>query len=202
MTVAASDLPWEELDRDLRAFIARRVRNQADVDDLVQRVLLQIVKGLGTLRDAGRLHAWMYRTARNVIVDHYRSTGSTRERVAGDTEDLQSADGAAAGEAFDDDEDAALRELATCLAPMLSQLPPAYQEAVRIVDLQGVTQHEAADRVGVSLSGMKSRVQRGRRRLREMLEACCRVDLDRRGGISGYSTRNPSGCGCDGCGGG
>ena len=53
---AVSELPWEELHGNLRAFISRRVRNQADVDDLVQRVLLQIVRGLASLRDAERLH--------------------------------------------------------------------------------------------------------------------------------------------------
>ena len=98
-----------------------------------------------------------------------------------------------------DDEDAALRELATCLAPMLSQLAPAYQEAVRIVDLEGVTQQEAARRAGVSLSGMKSRVQRGRQQLRAVLEACCRIDLDHRGSIAGYAARHPDACGCGGC---
>jgi RNA polymerase sigma-70 factor, ECF subfamily len=202
MMLAASDLPWQELHGNLRAFIARRVRNQADVDDLVQRVLLQIVNGLGTLRDAGRLHAWVYRMARNVIVDYYRSAGGMRELAAGGGADLEAVDAAAPREPFDDDDDdTALRELASCLAPMLSQLPPVYQEAVRIVDLQGVTQHEAARRAGVSLSGMKSRVQRGRRQLRAILEECCRVDLDRRGGISAYAARHPGGCGCDGCGG-
>ena len=90
--MVASDLPWQELHGNLRAFIARRVRNQADVDDLVQRVLLQIVKGLDTLRDTGRLHAWVYRTARNVIIDHYRSTVSRREHAAGDAVDLEAAD--------------------------------------------------------------------------------------------------------------
>src|ERR687889_834925 len=68
-----ADLPWEELHGNLRAFVGRRVRNPADVDDLVQRVLLQIVKGLDSLRDLSRLHAWVYRTARNVIVDYYRA---------------------------------------------------------------------------------------------------------------------------------
>ena len=86
--LAAHDLPWQELHGDLRAFVARRVRNEADVDDLVQRVLLQIVKGLDSLRDTGRLHAWVYRTARNVIIDHYRATGSRREQAAGDAVDL------------------------------------------------------------------------------------------------------------------
>lgn len=196
--VDASVLPWQELHGNLRAFIARRVRNPADVDDLVQRVLLQLVKGLGTLRDAERLYPWVYRTARNAIIDHYRAAGSRRELPAGDTGDLESS--AAPSASFDQDEDdeAALRELSACLAPMLDQLPPAYQEAIRIVDLEGATQQEAAQRAGVSLSGMKSRVQRGRQRLRAVLEACCRIDLDQRGGISGYAARGGDTCGCDG----
>lgn len=201
--LAASDLPWQELHGNLRAFIARRVRNQDDVDDLVQRVLLQIVKSLGTLRDAERLHAWVYRTARNVIVDYYRSAGGRRELAAGDAGDLESTEAAATAAVLDEeDEGVALRELATCLTPMLGRLPPAYQEAIRIVDLEGATQQEAAERAGVSLSGMKSRVQRGRQQLRAVLEACCRVDLDRQGNISTYVARHPDACGCDGCGNG
>ena len=191
----ASDLPWQELHGNLRAFIARRVQNQADVDDLVQRVLLQIVTGLQSLRDVERLHAWVYRTARNVIIDYYRATGSRREHAAGDAIDIE-ADDPAPLEAADDSDGVALRELAACLAPMLNQLPPAYQEAIRIVDLEGATQQEAARRVGVSLSGMKSRVQRGRQQLRAVVEACCRIDLDQRGGISAYTPRQPDACGC------
>lgn len=188
--LAASDLPWQELHGNLRAFIGRRVRNQADVDDLVQRVLLQIVKGLGSLRDAERLHAWVYRTARNVIVDHYRSSTARRE-ASGDAEDLAAAD---APDVSSDDESIALHELATCLTPMLRQLQPTYREAVTLTDLEGITQAEAAERVGVSLSGMKSRVQRGRRQLKAVLEACCRVDLDHRGSIVGYEPREPDSC--------
>lgn len=194
--LAAPDLPWQELHGDLRAFVARRVRNEADVDDLVQRVLLQIVKGLDSLRDTGRLHAWVYRTARNVIIDHYRATGNRRDQAAGDAVDLDRVEETP----LLDDEGAALRELATCLASMLSRLPPAYQDAVRIVDLEGVPQNEAARRAGVSLSGMKSRVQRGRQQLRAVLEACCRIDLDHRGSISGYAARHPDACGCGSCG--
>ncbi|MGH9372518.1 MAG: sigma-70 family RNA polymerase sigma factor [Vicinamibacterales bacterium] len=198
--LAASDVPWQDLHRNLRPFIARRVRNQADVDDLVQRVLLQIVKGLGTLRDAERLHAWVYRTARNVIVDYYRSPGIRRELAGGGAGDLESSEAAVPPSSVDEDEGAALRELAACLTPMLGQLSPAHQDAIRIVDLEGATQQEAAQRAGVSLSGMKSRVQRGRQQLRDVLEACCRINLDRRGGITAYTARHPDACGCGGCG--
>ena len=195
---AAHEPPWQELHGSLRAFIGRRVRNQADVDDLVQRVLLQIVKGLGSLRDAERLHAWVYRTARNVLADYYRSPGEKREIASGTAEDLAAAD--PVGLASKDDDRAALQELAACMRPMLRELPPAYREALVLADLEGVNQAEAARRAGVSLSGMKSRVQRGRKQLKAVLEACCRIDLDRRGTIAAYEPRRPDSCGgCEPC---
>ena len=54
-----------------------------------------------------------------------------------------------------------LRELAVCLAPMMRQLSPTYREAVTLTDLEGITQVEAPERMGLSVSGMKSRVHRG-----------------------------------------
>ena len=196
---AVSELPWEELHGNLRAFISRRVRNPADVDDLVQRVLLQILKGLASLRDAERLHAWVYRTARNVIVDYYRSPTLRREVASGDQEDLAAAN-AESQAISQDDERAALRELAACMTPMIRQLPPAYREAVMLADLEGVNQADAAARAGVSISGMKSRIQRGRKQLKAMLEDCCRIQLDRRGTIVAYDPRKPNSCGpCGSC---
>jgi RNA polymerase sigma-70 factor, ECF subfamily len=196
---AVSELPWEELHGNLRAFISRRVRNPADVDDLVQRVLLQIVKGLASLRDAERLHAWVYRTARNVIVDYYRSPTLRREVASGDQEDLAAAN-AESQAVSQDDERAALRELAACMTPMIRQLPPAYREAITLADLEGVNQADAAARAGVSISGMKSRIQRGRKQLKAVLEDCCRIQLDRRGTIVAYDPRKPNSCGpCGSC---
>ena len=190
---AVSELPWEELHGNLRAFISRRVRNPADVDDLVQRVLLQIVKGLASLRDAERLHAWVYRTARNVIVDYYRSSAGGREVASGGAEDLAAASAETQANS-EDDEAAALQELAACMTPMIRQLPPAYREAVALADLEGVNQADAAARAGVSLSAMKSRIQRGRHQLKAAFEDCCRIQVDRRGMIVAYGRRKPTSC--------
>jgi RNA polymerase sigma-70 factor, ECF subfamily len=193
-----SELPWQELHGNLRAFISRRVRNPADVDDLVQRVLLQIVKGLASLREAERLHAWMYRTARNVIVDYYRSSAGRHEVASGGAEDLAAA--SAETQANSQDERAALQELAGCMAPMIRRLSPEYREAVTLADLEGVNQADAAARAGVSVSAMKSRIQRGRQELKAVLEDCCRVQLDHRGSIVAYDPRKPSSCGpCGSC---
>ena len=190
--------PWEQLRGNLRTFIGRRVHNDADVDDLVQRVLLQIVNGIGSLRDSERLYAWVYRMARNAIVDHYRSSTTKREVASGDDFDLASREQGAV-EPQADDERIALRELASCMTPMIAQLPHAYRDALTMTDIEGVNQADAARRMGVSLSGMKSRVQRGRRQLRTVMEKCCRVELDRRGAIVDYTSRKPGGCGCNEC---
>jgi RNA polymerase sigma-70 factor, ECF subfamily len=191
------EVPWEELYGNLRGFVARRVSNSADVDDLVQAVMLRLLKGLGTLRDSERLHPWVYRTARDVIIDHYRALASRREVTA--AADEQRDDEHSSQPTPEEHEDVALQELAACLAPMFRQLGPPYQEAVTLTELQGVTQAEAAKRVGISLSGMKSRVQRARKHLRTVLEECCRIQLDRRGGIIGYESRRPDSCSCGPC---
>lgn len=191
------EVPWEELYGNLRGFVGRRVRNSADVDDLVQAVMLRLLKGLATLRDSERLHPWIYRTARNVIIDHYRAAASRREVTTAADERRDDEDSSQA--IAEEDEGVALEELAACLAPMLRQLNRPYQEAVSLIDLRGVTQAEAANRARISLSGMKSRVQRARKQLRTVLEDCCRIKLDRRGGIIGYEPRRPDSCTCSPC---
>ena len=82
---------------------------------------------------------------------------------------------------------------------MIVRLSEDYQQAITLVDLEGMAQHEAAAQLGLSVSGMKSRVQRGRRQLRDMLEACCVIVLDRRGGVADYDLRDPHNNSCQDC---
>jgi RNA polymerase sigma-70 factor, ECF subfamily len=95
-------------------------------------------------------------------------------------------------------------ELAGCLRSLVDQLAEPYRSAVTAVDLGGQTQTDVARRLGLSVSGMKSRVQRGRRQLRRLLTECCRVHTSPSGGISGYepsvSCRDPTAPGSRRCG--
>jgi RNA polymerase sigma-70 factor (ECF subfamily) len=177
---------WSELRANIRGFIGRRVRQPADVDDIVQRVFLQVHRALPTLRDSDRLHAWVYQTTRRAIADYYRAPSHTREVPAGAAADLASHVAHAADDVADE---SALQELSTCLKPLISGLGPADREALQLVEFEGVTQVEAAERLGLSVSGMKSRVQRARLHLRTALDECCRIALDRRGGIISYEAR-------------
>jgi RNA polymerase sigma-70 factor (ECF subfamily) len=119
-----------------------------------------------------------------VIIDHYRSRGSRRQGRLDPGGDLAPA--GPAEDPFADDPQAAQRELAGCLRPLVDQLAEPYRSAVSAVDLGGQTHTDVAQAVGISVSGMKSRVQRGRRQLRQLLTDCCRVHTSPTGSISGY----------------
>lgn len=179
---------WTEFHANLLRFVASRVRNPADAEDVVQRVFLQVHRALPTLRDVDRLPAWLYQMTRRAIIDFYRQPAHSREQTFGDDLDPE----AAAPE-----EPSALAELSSCLGPLMTTLSDADQEALALVEFQGVSQVDAARKLGVSISGMKSRVQRARSRLRSAVETCCRVELDRRGGLAAYEPRDCDSCGCE-----
>ncbi len=195
---------WAEFGHRLRAFIARRVDSDADADDILQEVFLRIHRHAGAVERSERLTSWLFQVTRNAITDYYRAP-VRRELPTGDPYDLEGeCEVLAGGSDASDAEPAAHSELATCLRPMIDRLPPLYREAVTLVDLLGLPQKEAAARAGLSLSGMKSRVQRGRQALGDLMQECCQVELDAGGRVSDYQPRGSGcaprghGCACDG----
>jgi RNA polymerase sigma-70 factor (ECF subfamily) len=184
---------WEGFSQDLHRYIARRVRRPEDAEDILQTVFVRIQAKLPTLRDDERLLGWIYTLARNAITDHHRLASNRRELPVDDFPGPL--DPAQDDEDDEDDERTAETELATCLQPMLAKLPPEQAAALELVELRGLSQVEAALLADVSVSGMKSRVQRGRARLRELLLTCCSVSQDVRGRVQDFEPR-ASGCSC------
>lgn len=175
---------WQEYRTVLYLFILKRVRNQEATEDIVQKVLLTAIEKQGTLKKPSNMRPWLYQITRNAIIDYYR----LQKPSAAVPEDLFYEDNIV-------EDNSAQRELARCLIPLLKSLPEPYRQALELIELEGVKQREAAAKLGLSLSGAKSRIQRGRKMLREVLEQCCRVQLDRRGGAVDYEV----GEGCDRC---
>jgi RNA polymerase sigma-70 factor (ECF subfamily) len=154
---------WRERRADLRRFVSRRVADRDEVDDIVQDVLVRAHESMHQLASPDRLPAWLARIAANRIVDHYRARRPFDELP----DDLAAAE----------PDDNAVQALAPCLPAMVDRLPGTYRDALRLSELDGLPQREVAQRLGLSLSGAKSRVRRGREHLRHLVEACCRVVL-------------------------
>jgi RNA polymerase sigma-70 factor (ECF subfamily) len=184
---------WREFHERLRAFISRRVRQSADVDDILQEVFVRIHRNLSALRQRDRLPAWIFQITRNAIADHFRSGARQTEAFS---DDFDLAEPLTVG----DEDLQRLHELSTCIEPMIAALPKTYREALVMTDLNGLTQREAAERSGLSFSGMKSRVQRARQQLKEVLLECCRIEFDCRGGIIDYAQRDAGKSSCGHCG--
>ena len=143
------------------------------------------------MRDAERIDAWLFQIARNTLRDAMRAR--QRRDMRTDTLEID-----LPAEADSEDVRAAEAELAPCLTPMVARLPELYRSALELTSTQGLTQTEAAKRAGISVSGMKSRVQRARDQLKQMLLRCCEVDVDRRRGVSDYHLRESAACGTRG----
>ena len=170
-----SDLElWRTLNARLVAFVRRRVGDPHAAEDVAQEVLLRLYRGLDQLRAGDRLDAFAYRIARNAIIDHYRSTASAKELPSPPDALLERID---ADGGTDDDPEAVAgpQELARCLQPLVRRLPDRYREALTLTDLGELSQVQAAEAVGLTVPGMKARVQRGRAQLHELLVRCCDV---------------------------
>ena len=188
------DTVWRELHAPLSRFVARRVSDPSDAEDVLQDVMLRIQRHADEIEHVDHLAAWMHQVARNAIVDFYRRRAARREQPTDMTELIERTMDIVSESPPPAD---TTGELARCLSPLIARLTGTYREALRLTELGGLTQTEAARQLGLSTSGMKARVQRARAQLRGLLLECCEVELDRRGGVTDYEPRAGS---CGPCG--
>ena len=180
-TSAVAEL-WRDFASPLRGFLRARVRNEADAEDLLQTIFLKVQRGAAQLRDPARLQGWVYRIARNAVADHYRR--GPREAPRDDLPEIVAE--------LDGEE---LVDLRPAIRRMIAMLPAEQREAIVLTEYQGMSQVELARRLGISVSGAKSRVQRARAQLRRLLDECCHFEFDRRGRVIEAIPRAPR-CAC------
>lgn len=193
MSDAEFDLRVADLAGPVRGFLRRRVRDEATADDLAQETLLRVYRSRAALRDGERLEAWLYRIARRTLADHYRR-GRASEPLVEEPADEAAAAGRGGAEA------AERACLTRSLHGFLAGLPEEYREPVRLAELEDLPLELVARRLGLSLAATKSRVRRGRLRLKADLQRCCRFEFDRYGKVIDAVRRGPGAgaCGCEG----
>jgi RNA polymerase sigma-70 factor (ECF subfamily) len=171
---------WREFSEPLRRFLRARIASAADADDLLQEVFLRIHRRLPELRETAKLQGWVYRIARNAVIDHYRAK---RPHVpfAEEADPLDPVGRDAV-------------DLTPALRRFLGELPAEMRDPLIRYEFQGESLDDVARALGLSLTATKSRVRRARLQLREMLDRCCRFEFDRRGRVIEATPRAPCEC--------
>ncbi len=173
---------WLEYHQKLSGFIKSRISDDA-ADDLLQDVFLKVHAQLDSLKSDTKVESWLYQITRNTVIDYYRANKRLEELPKWiEQPEL--------------DESTVIRqELSSCLEPMISQLPDKYREAIQLSEIEGKTQKELSKKENISLSGAKSRVQRGRALLKSLLNDCCQIEINNNNQLVSYNRKSQD-CNC------
>lgn len=158
---------WEEVARDHGRFLYtvayRLTGNRDDAQDLVQDVLVRVQRGLATY-EPGSLRGWLSRITTNAFLDNVRRRKRRPADALPDDPDLVLPSAPAADQALD------AAALPAHIQDAIRELPEDYRAAVVLSDVVGLPYQEIADGLGVPVGTVRSRIHRGRSRLRTALE--------------------------------
>jgi RNA polymerase sigma-70 factor, ECF subfamily len=182
---------YADFRKSLLAFIRGRVSSGEDAEDILQDVFFKISSSLEKLSDDQKLNSWVYSITRNSIIDYYRA-GAKRSKISTwvVSEEILS------GQPTPD----TTKGLDLCMTSLISLLPKNYREILIDAEINGVSQKDLAHKYEMAYPSMRSRVQRGRTKLKQLFRNCCHIESDHYGHI--IEVQQKTGCGdeCTSCG--
>ena len=166
---------WQEYQTALKKFLHSKINNPSDIDDLMQEIFIKTYQNIHTVKDISKVKSWLFQLANNTIIDFYRTKGKT---VSND--EFQ----------FELNEDETVKQdLMRCLSPFIQALPQDKSELITAVDLNNEEQKQLAEKMNISYSTLKSRVQASRKELRSLFDDCCHFEFDCNGRAIDYQTK-------------
>lgn len=172
-------LIWNSTEAKLKSFVFKHTKDKATTDDIVQDVFLKVHDKVSQLKESDKLVGWIFQITRNAITDHFRKQAKTINSHDVDWES----------------EKVSLNDCVhSCLRDMLDTLPTKYKEALELTELQNVSQLDLAERLQISYSGAKSRVQRARQMLKEKMDQAYQIKVDAYGNV--LVCENKTTCSC------
>jgi RNA polymerase sigma-70 factor, ECF subfamily len=165
----------EQLYKPLLLYVKKRINNPLDAEDLTQEVFYRLSKSNND--HVENIKGWVYTIAKNSIIDHYRKQKQT-------TQELDNTE-------FEEElsEKEAINELSNCIAPFLNQLPEDYRDIMILSEIDDVSQKEIAARLNLNYVTVRSKIQRGRLKLKELISDCCTMIQGGKGGIVDYEKK-------------
>lgn len=167
---------WSEYQSGLRNFLRSKISNESDAEDVLQEILIKTYQNLDKLQNPDSIKSWLFQIANRSVIDFYRANGKA-SLAEGETLWHESS------------EEDAKQQLASCIQPLMSSLSDSSAELLQSIDIEGKSQKEVAEELGVSYSTLKSRVQKSRTELKTVYEQCCRFSFDSQGAVMDYEAK-------------
>lgn len=174
---------YNGLQATLLRYIKTKVPNGADAEDILQNTFIKAAANLDAANRPEKLHNWIFTVTRNSITDYYRKK-STSTHVAYEEDATQDTP----EEEYRD----VAKELDCCLMKFLKALPDEYRDILIDVELKGIKQKDLVEKYDLAYPSIRSRVQRGRDKLKGVLLNCCHIAWDNRGNV--LEVRQKKGC--------
>jgi RNA polymerase sigma-70 factor, ECF subfamily len=175
---------YKEFHQALLSFIRSKVRSAEDAEDILQNVFIKISGNVNTLSAKEKLRSWIFTITRNAIIDYYR-LNATRRNISID-ETLE-------GSLSENPDEDPVKGMDQCVHSMIRLLPEEYRDVIIESEINGIKQKDLAGKYGIAYPSVRSKVQRGRERLKQLFYNCCHIEADKFGNV--MDTQKRDGCG-------
>ena len=165
---------WNNFDKQLSTLICRKANHEDHCHDILQDVYIKVIENIDKIGKARNTKSYLLKMADNAVTDYYRK--KVNKSHSDITENILATDESELN-------DTSLQLADCCLRPMIESLDPVYKEALLLTELEGLTQKQYAEKVGITYTNAKTRVQRARRKLKDVILGCCAYKFDKYGNI-------------------
>ena len=171
---------WENLTGKLYIYLLKNVKDKDIAEDILHDAFLKILEKRQFYKYKENYDGWAFRITKNVLIDYYRKnkTNADLKSIKRDIDDNN-------GE-FD-----TYKHLIPALKQFIESLPEKYRKPLILSDIEGIKQKLIAQKLGLSVSGAKSRIQRARKMLKEYFLKCSEYKYDIRGTVIEFYPRSP-----------
>jgi RNA polymerase sigma factor (sigma-70 family) len=169
--------------RAFLAFVQRRVSSRDLAEEILQNAFVKNVEKFDTIRETAV--GWFYKVLRNAIIDYHRRKAVSDRAVDGYTTEV----------AMQEPDQELQNAVCKCVAELASTLKPEYAEALRFIEVEGVSVKDYAEQIGISSSNAGVRVFRAREALRKQVVRSCGTCADHGCFDCTCGTKTEHGCG-------
>jgi len=177
--IKKTDEIWLQFGDKLKGFILSKVHDKTTADDILQEVFIKIHSKIDQLKDDTKIQSWIYQITRNLIVDYFRGVKKEYKKTQYQFENID-----------EETSENVMTEAIKDMVTMMEELSPKYCEALCLTELERMSQKAYAEKIGISYTAAKARVQRARKALKDMLMNCCHYQFDKYGTVLDIYPKN------------